>query len=79
MTDDPLSGEQLRTLREHSDRPSQYTAATIRRDYTEMLGEILRLRGELGQAEDLLEHSRREIVELREQRSKLIAMIQEQP
>lgn len=72
-----LSGEQLRTLREHGDRPSQYTAATIRRDYEAMLGEILRLHGELGQAEDLLAYSRNENAELREQRARLIKRIGE--
>jgi hypothetical protein len=62
----PLADEQLREIRYRAQRPSQYTAATIRQDYDDMLAEIRRLRGELGLAEELADFSRGENARLRE-------------
>lgn len=62
---DPLANEQLHSLRYRGARPSQYTSATIKQDYADMLGEIQRLRSELGHAEELGEYRHSQNEQLR--------------
>jgi hypothetical protein len=42
----PMTAGRLAELQEHAERPSQYTARTLRLDYADMLAEITRLRAE---------------------------------
>lgn len=50
MTAPPLTGLQLADIRYRGNRPSQYTAATIRRDYASLLAELDAARAELADA-----------------------------
>lgn len=73
---DPLSKEQLHGLRYRGVRPSQYTSATIKQDYSDMLGEIQRLRAELGQAEELSAYRHGQIEELRAELDENVGVMQ---
>ncbi|NUS14541.1 MAG: hypothetical protein HOY69_24605 [Streptomyces sp.] len=51
-TPPPLDSADEALIRYRAQRPSQFTAHTIRDDYTALLGEIYRLRAELATARD---------------------------